>query len=170
MKRIMHLALLIIVLIAMCCTSKPISFVNRMQGSLPDGWECTIVDQDGQKGHPQGLDEPLFRADFINPNVLFDADRREGLNPTIQLYFYDIDSKIHIMKVIAEQGLYSWDIPIYFGETDEYIVVTSPSYVNHGVFTEAAKNTIRPMWNALRIHIECKEDELVEQLVQPVNE
>jgi len=74
------------------------------------------------------------------------------------------------MKVIGEQSLYSWDIPIYFGETEEYIVVTSPAYVNHGVFTEEAKNTIRPIWNALRIHIECKEDELIEQLVQPVNE
>ena len=170
MKRIMHLVLFVIVCIAMGCTSKPVSFVNRMQGSLPDGWECTIVYQDGQKGHPQGLDEPLFRADFINPDVSFDADRRTGLNPTIQLYFYDIDSKLHVMKVIAEQSLYSWDIPIYFGETEEYIVVTSPSYVNHGVFTEEAKNTIRPMWNALRIHIECREHEFIEQLVQPVNE
>ncbi|MCD4777105.1 MAG: hypothetical protein K8S15_13795 [Candidatus Aegiribacteria sp.] len=166
----MHLVLLINVCIAMGSTNDTISLANRMQDSLPDGWECTIVDQDGHKGHPQGLDEPLFRVDFINPDVLFDADRRIGLNPTIQLYFYDINSKPDVMKVIGEQSLYSWDIPIYFGETEEYIVVTSPAYVNHGVFTEEAKNTIRPIWNALRIHIECKEDELIEQLVQPVNE
>jgi hypothetical protein len=44
----------------------------------------------------------------------------------------------------------------------EYVIVTSPSYVNHGVFTERAKNAIRPMWNVLRIYIECKEDEFAE--------
>ena len=166
MKGIMHLILLAIICIAMDCTSKPLSFVNRIQESLPDNWECMVEDQDGQKGHPHGLDEPLFRMDFTNYNAYFDADKRLGMHPVIQLYFYDIDSKLHIMQIVREQSLYSWDIPIYFGETEEYVIVTSPSYVNHGVFTEEAKNAIRPMWNVLRMYIECKEDELVEQLVQ----
>jgi hypothetical protein len=69
--------------------------------------------------------------------------------------------------VIKKERLYSWDIPIYFGETEEYFIVTSPLYVNHGVFTEEAKQTIRPIWKVLRQHIGNKGDKTVEQLAQP---
>jgi hypothetical protein len=143
------------------------ALITSIQGNLPDGWESTVEKTDGQKGHPHGLKEPVFRADYGNPNLLFGTDRRKGMNPSIKLYFYQIDSKPNVMKVIDAEREYSWNIPIYFGETEEYVVVTSPLYVNHGVFTEEAKKTIRPMWNVLRKHIECKEDRSVEQLAQP---
>ena len=53
------------------------------------------------------------------------------------------------------------------GETEKYIVVTSPAYVNYGVFSEEAKKAIRPMWEALRKRIDNKEDTNVEQLAEP---
>jgi hypothetical protein len=71
------------------------------------------------------------------------------------------------MEVIEKESIYSWDIPIYFGETEKYIVVTSPAYVNYGVFSEDAKKAIRPMWQALRKRIDNKEDKTVEQLAEP---
>jgi hypothetical protein len=154
-----------------CSTDSDIALVSQIRNELPSGWVCTVVNQDGQKGHPHGLDEPLFRADFTNPQQVFEAPKGKNraikLNPLIQLYFYDIHSKAHTIKVIREESRYSWNIPIYFGETDKYIVVTSPSYVNHGVFTEDAKKTIWETWKVLRKHIVNKEDKTIEELAEP---
>ena len=71
------------------------------------------------------------------------------------------------MEVIRKERAYSWDIPIYFGETGDYLVVTSPAYVNHGVFTEEAKKGIRPMWTVLRKYVENRERSNVDELAQP---
>ena len=147
--------------------------IGRIREHLPKGWQCVVVREQGQKGHPHGLREPVFRADFSLPDQQFDARRglqEKSLNPRVQLYFYAIGSKADVMKVIDRERIYSWNIPIYFGETQKYLVVTSPSYVNHGVFTEEAKKAIRPMWAVLRQHIENKEDNTVDQLAAPGSE
>jgi hypothetical protein len=145
--------------------------LHNIRQDLPPGWKLDVIEQEGEKGHPHGLDEPLFRADFTNPHQQILApssgNTPRKLNPRIQLYFYGLDSKSHVMKVIERERKYSWDIPIYFGETKDYLVVTSPSYVNYGVFTEDAKKKIRPMWEVLRKHIEHKEDKTVDKLVEP---
>lgn len=36
------------------------------------------------------------------------------------------------MKIIEKERSYSWSIPVYFGETDKFVVVTSPAFVNGG--------------------------------------
>ena len=145
--------------------------ITRICKDLPNEWQCTLLHQNGEKGHPHGLREPLFRADFSAPEQSFQApigvEKQQKFSPLIQLYFYNIADKSYVLEVIDKERIYSWDIPIYFGETEDYIVVTSPPYVNHGIFTEEAKQAIRPMWNVLREHIENKEDKTIEQLVQP---
>jgi hypothetical protein len=73
-----------------------------------------------------GLEEPLFRADFVNPTATLDTNRGTKVNPTIPLYFYDIADRPKVMEVVRKEMIYSWDIPVYFGETDRYVVVTSP--------------------------------------------
>jgi len=146
------------------------TLISQIRGDLPEGWQCASVHQDGEKGHPHGLAEPLFRTDFSAPEQSFQTpqgDKRGKVSPLIQLYFYDIATKAHVLNVIDKERIYSWDIPIYFGETEDYIIVTSPSYVNHGIFTEEAKKAIRPMWNVLRNHIENKGDKMIDELAQP---
>jgi hypothetical protein len=161
--------------LAPSCAKKSVApdeapLVSELRRQLTDRWECVVVQQDGQKGHPHGLDEPLFRVDFRNPHSSFPArwkrDEPKDLNPSIQLYFYDAAEKAHVMEVIHKERLYSWNIPIYFGETKDYVVVTSPPYVNQGVFTEKAKAAIRPLWEVLRKNIPNEEDQSVEGLVQ----
>lgn len=145
--------------------------VLQVRAHLPDGWTCTVVKEKGKMGHPHGLEEPLFRADFTNARQTFPfpsrKDRPKTVHPRIPLYFYPIRSKGDVMEVIHKERVYSWDIPIYFGETGDYLVVTSPAYVNHGVFTEEAKKGIRPMWTVLRKHIKNKEGTNVDELAQP---
>lgn len=171
MNRIVYLVLL--VFLAGCATCrKPDedALVSRIRKDLPSRWQCRVITQEGEKGHPHGLDEPLMRMDLSSPEESFasiEGARTKTLSPLIQLYVYDISDKPHVQKVIQEERLYSWNIPIYFGETEDYIVVTSPAYVNYGVFTEEAKKTIRPMWNVLRKHIPNRGDQTVEQLAHP---
>ncbi len=133
----------------------------KIQEDLPTDWTCTVITDDGKKGHPHGLDEPLFRADFMNIRISFSNELH---NPYIPLFFYDIGSKSKIMKTIDKEKMFSWDIPLYFGETDNYLVVTSPAYVNHGVFTVEAKNMIKPMWSVLRRYILNIEGTNIDQL------
>jgi hypothetical protein len=144
--------------------------ITQIRSHLPNDWKCTVEKQEGKKGHPHGLDEPVFRADFSNPHQTVDAPRADGgkaPNPLIPLYFYNIHSKARVMEVIDKERIYSWDIPIYFGETEEYIVVTSPAYVNHGIFTKEAKKSLEPMWEVLRKYIKNKENTGVDELAQP---
>ena len=94
--------------------------LDRIRQDLPPGWQLIVEERKGEMGHPHGLDEPLFRADFVNPHqhisVPSVGDAPKKLNPRIQLYFYSIDSKSHVMEVIEAERIYSWDIPVYFGE------------------------------------------------------
>ena len=146
------------------------ALVSQIRRDLPFGWQCRVIQKNGEKGHPHGLGEPIMRMDLSSPEQSFPntkGARRKTLSPLIQLYLYDIADKTHVQEVIEKERLYSWDIPIYFGETEKYIIVTSPPYVNHGVFTEEAKRTIRPMWDVLRKHIPNRGDKTVEQLAQP---
>jgi hypothetical protein len=144
---------------------------SRIHRNLPQGWVFSIIDEIGKKGHPHGLEEPLFRVDYSNPHVVFEDpkanDRTEKTSPELQLFFYDIKDKDRIMKVIASEKIYSWNIPIYFGESDELLIVTSPSYVNHGIFTEKAKKAIYPIWKTIRLYFPNKEDISIEQLASP---
>jgi len=140
--------------------------VSEIRKDLPSGWQCRAIQKDGEKGHPHGLGEPKIRMDLSSPEQSF-QDAKGTLSPLIQLYLYDIADKPHIQEVIQKEIEFSWDIPIYFGETEEYFVVTSPPYVNHGVFTDVARRTIRPTWEVLRKHIPNKGDKSVDQMAQP---
>lgn len=142
------------------------TFISRIRQDMPSGWHCTLIRQYGEKGHPHGLKRPVFRADFAAPQQFF-TDGKRRVSPLIQLYLYDIAEKAYVLAVIAREQFYSWNIPIYFGETENYIVVTSPSYVNHGIFTEEAKKAIQPMWNVLRRHIPNREFDSTDELAQP---
>ncbi len=170
MKKI---AFLVVLALHGCTTNRALnedSLVSCIRNDLPPGWQCTVITQKGEKGYPHGLQEPGIRMDFASSGQSFqnaNGTQSEKLSPLIQLYLYDITDKSIVLEVIEKEGLYSWDIPIYFGETEKYIVVTSPAYVNHGVFTEEARQSIRPMWNVLRKYIENKGDKAVDQLVQP---
>jgi hypothetical protein len=150
-------------------SARHLDMLAAIRRDLPSGWDCMAVWQDGDKGHPHGLDEPLFRMDVGSTYEVFGAGLGRGLGsgwPLVQLFFYDIAEKPHVLNVIEAERLHSWDIPIYFGETDQYVIVTSPAYVNHGIFTDEAKKRLSPGWQVLRRHIPNKGDTSVDELVE----
>jgi hypothetical protein len=130
---------------------------------LPEGWTCTLVSQKGKMGHPHGLEEPLFRLDFVNSNVAFTVDKPTRLvHPNLRLHFHASAERERILQTIEAERLYSWAIPVLFADTKDYVVVTSPLWQNHyatevdgttwgaGVYTEEANNLIAPLLEALK--------------------
>jgi hypothetical protein len=57
---------------------------------------------------------------------------------------------------IESQQIYSWCIPIYYGETKDYFILTSPCFINGGNFTEQADSSIVDLQNALNTVITKK--------------
>lgn len=137
-----------------------------LQNAIPKGWTCTLVSQKGKMGHPHGLEEPLFRLDFANTNLTFRGEITPGqsqlMHPNLRLHFHAIAERERILKTIKAEQIYSWDIPILFAETKQYLIVTSPLWQNHytektgdtawgaGVYTEEANKAIAPLIKALR--------------------
>jgi len=126
------------------------SFVTGIQEVLPDGWEMELIDRKGAMGHPHGLNEPLFRINFVDRTHQFKDLGGRAHFPSLRLYFYDLHEKDAILETIKREELYSWDVPDYFDETTEYIAVTSPLYINGGCFSDEAMSLYEPLDKALK--------------------
>lgn len=55
----------------------------------------------------------------------------------MRLHIHSISEKEDINKIIEQQQIFSWDIPVYFAETKDYMIVTSPAW-NIGGQTDKA--------------------------------
>ena len=134
---------------------------------LPDGWICTLISEKGKMGHPHGLEEPLFRLDFVNSNVAF-LEETGPVHPNLRLHFHATAERERILKTIEAERAYSWAIPTLFADTREYVVVTSPLWQNNnkvqvgnttwgaGVYTEDANRLIAPLLQALKKYFESR--------------
>lgn len=134
--------------------------VRNIRGRLPDGWNCTVYRSKDIQEVPHGLGKPEFEVVAVNTNVYFLKSEVPNLtkqNPVVPLYFYRHSEKVELMKVIEKERIYSCSIPMYFGETEKFVVVTSPAFVNGGVFTPEACHALRPAWAALQELIPNKE-------------
>ena len=117
---------------------------------IPDDWECKVLTEELEKVEiPHGLRMPAVMVQFINRKVEISFNNKK-INPSLKLYFYNISEKEKITGIIKKEAFYSWNIPVYFDETKSYIIVTSPSYINNGVFTEEAKKYYGPLEKSLK--------------------
>jgi hypothetical protein len=145
---------------------------SDIRKSLPAGWTCTPISEKGKMGHPHGLEEPLFRVDFVNMGVAFpvvdEPGRTKLVHPNLRLHFHASAEREHILKTIDAEQIYSWAIPILFADTKDYTVVTSPLWQNHdsmtlgnttwgsGVYTEEANRLIAPLLRALKEYFDLR--------------
>ena len=124
--------------------------ILNIEECIPEGWNCTIMTRNLEEiARPHGVWKPIAIVRFINPTAEFERPGGQT-NPSLWLYIYDIAEKQEIMEIIAKEIIYSWCTPMYFDETKKYIIVTSPCYINSGVFTEEAKGYYSPLEQSLR--------------------
>nr|WP_319499664.1 hypothetical protein [uncultured Draconibacterium sp.] len=116
----------------------------------PDGWNCELIESNFNPGDiPQNADTPLAVIKYYNSNREFNGIGQTNVNPSLILNFYPIERKDDLLSFIESQQVYSWCIPIYFGETKDYFVITSPCFKNSGTFTEEANSSIADLYAAL---------------------
>ena len=168
------------VALALCADAAPAQVAQspgeamaaEIQKSLPAGWTCTVISEKEKMGHPHGLEEPLFRIDFVNENLVFrfenPPEATKMVHPNLRLHFHPIADRARILRTIEAERMYSWAIPTLFAETKDYIVVTSPMWQNHdsfkvgtatwgaGVYTEEANRQIAPLLDALKKYFDTR--------------
>jgi len=150
-----------------------------IQNCIPSGWTCTLISEKGKMGHPHGLEEPLFRLDFVNTNLTFREEMASGserVHPNLRLHFHDAADRDRILKTIEAEQSYSWAIPILFGETKEYVIVTSPLWQNRfiaaktgnkawvaGSHTDEANKAVAPLLKALKQYCDAHKGDTLGQ-------
>jgi hypothetical protein len=118
---------------------------------IPHNGYSTIKTENSEElSLPHGLGRPVAIVNFTNPTALFEVAGGVFRHPSLWLYFYNITEKEEIMGIIDNESIYSWCVPLYFNETDTYIIVTSPCYINSGVFTEEAQKYYSPLEKSLK--------------------
>jgi hypothetical protein len=123
----------------------------------PYGWECNIIQTDFSRNDiPQNAKEPMAIIKYKNPNREFVRFSDTKVYPSLILNLYSIDQKQELIELIKSQQIYSWCIPIYYGETKDYFILTSPCFINGGNFTEQADSSIVDLQNALNTVITKK--------------
>lgn len=138
-----------IVFFSGCTQQSPTKSSNQELGleilnigeAAPPSWNYTVFTQNLEEiPRPHDLWKPVAIVNFSNPSVYFEVAGGDYRQPSLWLYFYNISEKQEIMGIIVNESIYSWCIPIYFNETNKYMIVTSPCYINSGVFTEEAQS------------------------------
>ena len=154
MKAIYHFQLFIVFsAFLLGCSKKNLNpDIDQFCSAVPDGWACEIIqDNFNPIDIPQGADNPDVIIKFINPEREFTYSVGEKqLNPSLILNFYSIKHKAELIDFIKSQQVYSWCIPMYYGETKDYFIITSPCFINGGAFTDEANSCIDDLHTALK--------------------
>ena len=137
------------------------AFISQLE--LPAGWNCLYSNQSrfriASSRFPaavseflkpaHGLWEPKFAVEFENTASPFDFGG-EPLNPYLRLTFYPRSEMVKIQAVEKMEAIFSWDIPVRFGQTSNYYVISSPEWMNHGMNAPETRLVYQPFEDMLR--------------------
>ncbi len=116
----------------------------------PSDWECEIVESDFNMAEiPRNADTPVAIVKYTNPKETFEGIGQIQLPSSLILDLYPIHKKQELIDFIVSQQIYSWCIPTYYGETEDYFIITSPCFVNAGTYTEDANSCMKELYTAL---------------------
>jgi len=157
MKTYKSLLLLILMLFLACKKEEKNPTLDDFCNVKPTGWDCEIIQANFDKNDiPKNANEPMAIIKYKNRNaelVLFSDTK---VNPSLVLDLYSIKQKQEIIDFIKSQPFYSWCIPMYYGETRDYFIVTSPCFINGGIYAEQADSSIIGLQNAIKSIITIK--------------
>ncbi len=157
MKKILYF--LFLVLLVACTDDEPNPIPDQLaelKDNIPENWTVTVrADQ-----YPSGTttiltEEPNYVALFVNKVEVFSDSVCDGyLNPTFILNFYPIADKQAVIDSIDAIYFYNPCLPEVYGETDEFIAVTTKCFKNHGCTSSESVNALAPLNTALRKYFE----------------
>jgi hypothetical protein len=139
--------------------------INDLCAVAPIGWESEIIkDNFNENDIPKNTPQPIIIIKYVNQDKKFTyfAGGTE-IHPSLKLNLYPITKKGELIAFIKSQQIFSWCIPIYYGETKEYFIITSPCFINEGSFTSDANSCINDLHTALKSIISVKDYGLIGQ-------
>ena len=139
--------------------------INDFCTVAPIGWNCEIIQENFNANDiPQNADQPIAIIKYINQDKKFAyfAGNIE-VHPSLKLNLYPIAKKDELIAFIKSQQIFSWCIPIYYGETKQYFIITSPCFINGGSFTSDANSSINDLHVALKSIISINNYDLIGQ-------
>lgn len=116
----------------------------------PDGWECEIIEENFDLSDiPMNSDEPLAIVKYQYPLEEITTIGESLISPSLILNIYPIALKSNLIEHVNSQAIFSWCIPRLYGETSNYMIITSPCFINNGTLTEEANGKIEALHTAL---------------------
>jgi hypothetical protein len=117
----------------------------------PAGWDCEIIQGNFNPNEiPKNAEQPMAIIKYFNRDKKFISFGTAMVNPSLILQVYPIAKKEELIRFIRSQQIFSWCIPIYYGETKAYFITTSPCFINGGSFTSEANLAIEDLHTALK--------------------
>jgi hypothetical protein len=157
MKTLSVISCLLYLSILSCEKTENGSELSDFCSVIPDNWQCQIITKDFDSTDiPKNTPAPSAIVKYVNfeKQILHYGDIM--INPSLVLDLYPVSKKEELIQFLKSQQIYSWCIPEYFGETDEYFIITSPCFINSGTFTPAADSSIVDLYKALSEIIKVK--------------
>ncbi len=114
-----------------CSKSEPDVTLNDFCAVAPEGWQCEIIRTDfNQNEIPQAVDDPeaIIKYTNVNDQCAYTIDDT-NFSPSFILDVYPISKKTELLAIIRSQRMYSSCIPIYYGETPNYFIISSPCFI-----------------------------------------
>lgn len=141
---------LVIIVYNACERSQENPVIEDFCSVIPDDWSCEIIrEQFDQNDIPRNAPEPFAVIRYINENDAVTGMGDVQFSPSLILDVYPIKQKNELIDLVKSQQMYSWCIPVYYGETDDFFILTSPCFINRGTFTEEANTTIKELQESL---------------------
>lgn len=130
---------------------------------IPNGWVCEIIESNFELNDiPKNAENPIAIIKYRNINREFIKYVDTKVNPSLTLNLYPINQKKELIDFIKSQQIFSWCIPIYYGETNNYFIITSPCFINNGTFTNEADSSINDLHESLKTILTVKEYDLID--------
>ncbi len=140
-----------------CDKNEPNPVLDDFCTVAPAGWDCEIIQENFNMNNiPKNAEQPIAIIKYINRDKKFTSFGSTEVNPSLILNFYPISKKEELIRFIRSQQIFSWCIPVYYGETKAYCITTSPCFINGGSFTSEANSAITDLQTALKSLISVK--------------
>jgi len=134
----------------------------------PAGWECSIITEDfWDFQFPRFADTPVAVIVYKNPAREFNDWSGRKINPWLFLDLYPINQKEELIELIIWSSIFSSNIPIYFGETKDYFIITGTLLYNGGAHSAEAEASMNDLLVALRKIIRVNKDYGLHSFLDP---
>lgn len=151
--KIIRPTILIVVLFTLniSCEKKKDPSLDDFCAIKPEGWQCEVLTSDFNKNDiPKDTKDPIAIVKYYSAKVLsISSIDPEDTPASFILNLHSIKEKDELLEFINSQRMYSWCIPIAYGQTKDYFIITSPCFSQITPFTIDTDSSVQVLEKAL---------------------